>query len=256
MAVKYLTPKQQAEARRRAVELRLAGRTLAQTRAETGLSAPTIIKAFKTFKTGGWTALASAPRGRKPKEGVRLEPEQQRLLRMRLISPPEYGCWSREAVVRWVESRFGLEVSERSVSRLLEQWGLSWSGMRLTPPRGVRNPQARWYRDRYLPLADWADASNGLLALARCRAVPGVPESYQVCIQVSHRKQLWLESAEWPSETWLIEVVGALQDEVSQPLALCLAGLDLTRADQLNAWLERQADHLRLIEVPVGVPLV
>ncbi|HMM87094.1 MAG TPA: hypothetical protein PKC53_16625, partial [Azohydromonas sp.] len=50
--------------RRRAVELRLSGHSLAQTRAETGLSAPTIIAAYKAFLAGGWPAIAVKGRGR------------------------------------------------------------------------------------------------------------------------------------------------------------------------------------------------
>jgi len=41
------------EARRRAVEMRLAGRTLAEVREATGLSAPTIIEAYRVFSEGG-----------------------------------------------------------------------------------------------------------------------------------------------------------------------------------------------------------
>ena len=39
--------------RRRAVQLRVDGRSLTQVRTETGLSVPTIISAFKAFTEGG-----------------------------------------------------------------------------------------------------------------------------------------------------------------------------------------------------------
>ena len=41
------------EKRRRAVEMRLAGASLAAVRAATGLSAPTVIGAYKAFRAGG-----------------------------------------------------------------------------------------------------------------------------------------------------------------------------------------------------------
>ena len=52
--------------RRRAVELRLDGRTVRATAEETGLSAPTVTAALKAYRDGGWEAVPVAPRGRKP----------------------------------------------------------------------------------------------------------------------------------------------------------------------------------------------
>ena len=50
--------------RRRAVQLRVDGHSLARVRAETGLSVPTIIGAFKAFTEGGWHAVDVGARGR------------------------------------------------------------------------------------------------------------------------------------------------------------------------------------------------
>ena len=47
--------------RQRAVEFRLAGKTLPQVRAETGLSAPTIIGACKAFLSAGWGGVWPPP---------------------------------------------------------------------------------------------------------------------------------------------------------------------------------------------------
>ncbi len=51
-------------ARREAVSLRLAGATIAEARAKTALSAPTIIAALKAYRHGGWDAVDVKPRGR------------------------------------------------------------------------------------------------------------------------------------------------------------------------------------------------
>ncbi len=50
--------------RRQAVELRLAGTTVKDTAARTGLSAPTITAATKAYRQGGWDAVPVGPRGR------------------------------------------------------------------------------------------------------------------------------------------------------------------------------------------------
>jgi transposase len=52
--------------KRDAVRLRLSGLSLAQVKAQTGLSVPTIIKAVEQFKASGWQGLTPEGRGRKP----------------------------------------------------------------------------------------------------------------------------------------------------------------------------------------------
>lgn len=55
--------------RRKAVELRLAGGSVARTALKTGLSEPTVIAALKAYRGGGWPAVPVGPRGR----GVRIQ---------------------------------------------------------------------------------------------------------------------------------------------------------------------------------------
>ena len=50
--------------RQRAVKLRLAGTSVAETAARAGLSQPTVIGAMKDYRRGGWAAVPVAPRGR------------------------------------------------------------------------------------------------------------------------------------------------------------------------------------------------
>ncbi|NML17510.1 sulfate adenylyltransferase subunit CysD [Azohydromonas sp. G-1-1-14] len=116
--------------RRRAVELRLEGRSLQQIRAETGLSAPTVIAAHKAFLAGGWSAVAVRGRGRQQGEGRALSAAQEQALRrLVLTQPPEASApgtplWQREALGRWVQQELGVALGERTVTRYLERWGL------------------------------------------------------------------------------------------------------------------------------------
>jgi sulfate adenylyltransferase subunit 2 len=50
--------------REKAVRLRLSGATVEEAARRTGLSAPTVIAAFKAYRAGGWTAVPVGPRGR------------------------------------------------------------------------------------------------------------------------------------------------------------------------------------------------
>ncbi|WP_198321128.1 winged helix-turn-helix domain-containing protein, partial [Azohydromonas aeria] len=118
------------ERRRRAVELRLEGRSLQEIRGETGLSAPTVIAAHKAFLAGGWGAVAVRGRGRQHGEGRALGAAQEQALRRLVLSqPPQAGAlevplWQREALGQWVQRELGVALGERTVTRYLERWGL------------------------------------------------------------------------------------------------------------------------------------
>ena len=50
--------------RLQAVKLRLAGKSIAETALDTGLSQPTVIRALKAYEAGGWSAVPVGRRGR------------------------------------------------------------------------------------------------------------------------------------------------------------------------------------------------
>lgn len=247
MAIKHLSPENMNQLRKKAVELRLTGQTLAQVKQATGLSAPTVIKAFKAFEAGGWQAINLNKRGRSKGEGAGLSAAQQQALKDWLLSPAGQQFWSRETLTDEAASQFGVHVSQRAMARLLEEWGLALPELAVKRPRGVRNPPAKWYRYRYQPLSEWADEHQGALLLGVCRAVPGWPGVYQLGVQTSQRKQLGWLSDQWPTEQWLIKACSALQQQFGT-VALCLAGLDLRRAQALADWLDENAASIQLIE--------
>jgi len=61
--------------RRKAVELRLAGTTVKETAAQTGLSAPTVTAATKAYREGGWDAVPVGPRGRPKSDATPASPK-------------------------------------------------------------------------------------------------------------------------------------------------------------------------------------
>lgn len=251
MAIKDLAPEELVQARVRAVELRLAGHTLAETAAATGLSAPTIIKAVKRFRAGGWAALAARPRGRKAGQGGRLNAEQLQRLLQRLQTPPRHGLWNRSRVALWGRESLGVELSERAVDRLLADQGLGCPSLQLSaPPKG--SPFVRWYRQQWQPLLDWADRTDARRVLGWCRAVS---LGYQICFQIGARKRHWLVSTDWPSEAWLQQALERLQADEESSLLLCLKGVDLSRADEFKRWLRSQEAVLRLACLPANMEL-
>ncbi len=116
--------------RKRAVELRAAGRSLPDIRHETGLSAPTIIAAYKAYLDGGWDAVPVEGRGRKHGVGRVLNAAQEHAVHMALLQAPEAvgvsaGVWTLANTSRWIGTQFGLQLEDRTLARYLVRWGLT-----------------------------------------------------------------------------------------------------------------------------------
>jgi len=111
--------------RRRAVQLRLSGNTLANVRKEVGLSTPTIIAAVKAFKDGGWAAVDVKPRGRPRLDTVQtsgIVQAQADLLVHLSENPGE--LWSSVTVRTWLKQEQQLDVSLQTVASYLQSWQL------------------------------------------------------------------------------------------------------------------------------------
>ena len=152
---------EQWNARRRlAVELRVAGRSLPDIRRETGLSAPTVIAAHKAYLDGGWAAVPVKGRGRQHGVGRILDAAQEHAVHTALLQAPESvglgaGVWTLANTAQWIQTRFGLQMEDRTLSRYLARWGLA-----LAPWRQAAhaNPQGS---------AWWADVLPALVKEAR-----------------------------------------------------------------------------------------
>lgn len=79
--------------KREAVRYRLAGLSLAQVREQTGLSVPTIIKAYDAFQRHGWQGVEANPRGRKPFLKKRLQDSQAELLHCIQLATRRWQCF-------------------------------------------------------------------------------------------------------------------------------------------------------------------
>src|SRR5207237_4060854 len=75
------------ERRAAAVHLRLGGASIAEAAREAGLSPPTVIRAYKAYEAGGWSAVPVAERGRRP----RRKGEIGKALALPAVSRPRLG---------------------------------------------------------------------------------------------------------------------------------------------------------------------
>jgi sulfate adenylyltransferase subunit 2 len=118
--------------RRRAVELRLTGKTLPQIQAEVGLSAPTVIAAYRAFLNRGWAGIALAARGRAPGAGRRLSADEESALRETLLTSQPESCglpaalWTAAAVAMLLRSRHDGPPQARALERCLQRIGVDF----------------------------------------------------------------------------------------------------------------------------------
>lgn len=112
--------------RRRAVQLRLSGSTLAAVRKEVGLSTPTIVAAVKAFKQGGWAAVDVKPRGRPRLSAAdnAAGTNQTRAALLSHLADKPGKLWSSKAIKHWLNQEQQTEVSLQTAANYLQTWQL------------------------------------------------------------------------------------------------------------------------------------
>jgi sulfate adenylyltransferase subunit 2 len=242
------------ESRRRAVELRLAGRPLAEVRAETGLSAPTIIEACRVFAEGGWEALDQRRRGRPvgARRALNAADEARLIVRLSTMDPSEtrpsddVGLWTADGVAREAQEIFGVTLGGRALSRVLNRAGL---GIPTLAERAADDAaMAEWRNATLVPLIKETRRLPGeILWCGECR----VGESARVLVAQTLRGQLaWLPLAEpFRLEGWLT-FLDRVMAAWPNARGVLLHGIDVTQPE-LRAWAAKHS-RLRLVGAPRG----
>ncbi len=243
--------------RRRAVQLRVDGRSLTQVRAETGLSVPTIISAFKAFTEGGWHAVDVGARGRPQGAGRTLTLAQEaELALLALYGTPEAaglagGLWSADAVAACARQRFVLALHPRAVARCLARWGLALPALRDAAGRSAAG--AAW-----LETQQPAARAHGAARTWWCGGLPApaataAGTSRGVLVAVDARGQIaWLPAASLGLQDAYVDFFARLQAQAAGPVVAWLSGLDLRRAAQLNDWIAAQP-RLQVLACPIAL---
>lgn len=243
--------------RKRAVQLRVDGLSLTRIQAETGLSVPTIIKAYKAFEGGGWAAIEVAARGRPKGEGRVLPPDAEAALREAVLQgPPEAaglpaGLWDAAAVQALSLSRWQVALEPRAVSRLLARWGLSVQPLRET---AQQDPAAQhWWQDVWLPAQTAAARPKTAERLLWMGALahPLRPAPAGLLVAVCPRGTLrWLPVRQMARTTAYQDFLARLPTPRTGTWHVFLGGPDLSRAPELVAWIAAQP-HLHVDACPL-----
>ena len=237
--------------------MRLTGSTLQHIRQNTGLSAPTVIGAYKRFLSGGWHGVAPAPRGRRPGQGGVLSPEDEAWLLQVVTSagPASQGLqstlWTRKTVAQLVQQHTGTLPGERALARWLHRIGLAlpkmvdqaWAGSGLATWRQSHLPGLA--RDARLQQAQlvWVGQTAIHTSSGRCRLLVA---------QALRGGTAW-----WPLAAGQAHCVTAYTHFLDRLAAtapaqrhILLHGVPLGHP-ALQSWLARHPAH-RLIACPVG----
>lgn len=148
-----LSPKAQERLRQLAVKAVLDGKKQVEVAKLFGVTRRAVTNWLKAHRAGGMQALKAKRQGRP--QGGSLLPWQAALIAKTVIDHhPEqlklpFYLWTREAVAKLIQSKFGLRVSISTAGRYLKRWGF-------TPQKPVRraveqNPQEvhHWLEKEY-----------------------------------------------------------------------------------------------------------
>lgn len=220
--------------RRKAVQLRLQGLTLAAVTEATGLSAPTVIAAHKAFKALGWVGVPvqrrlGRPRKAQPSLTAADSDLAAALWRAMLAGPPaNMALWSTKAVGAWLVANAGVTLSAGSVSRLCEALGLPLQPALPAFPAVAAAEVSRYAgTELRLPKA----AANLLIA------------------RTTRGQLVWLAVPQPPCATDYQGFFARLLDAANKPVHLSFKGARLLRRQpELATWLQQHNGRFLLTE--------
>ena len=227
--------------RKYAVKLRLQGYKVAEVAALSGLSAPTVIAAYKAFTQGGWQAIAVKPRGAKEGQGSRLTTGQKLLIKE--------SMFDRSLVsLSDLELQLESQVTRRSLSRQIESWGLfaeRFDPFSVTPKR---SDFGRWVKLTLSPLMEYLKAN---VLVGGIRYLPSVLDNqnvYQLYVQDGRGQQYWRLSFAPFVEDEIIGFFDELRSRTHSPAVVALQGIAFEWAPGLLSTLDH--DLFRVLVMP------
>ncbi len=223
--------------RKRAVELRVAGKSLPHIRHETGLSAPTVISAHKAYLDGGWDAVPLEGRGRKRGVGRVLDAAQEHATHSALLQAPETvgvaaGVWTLSTTAQWVHQHFGVAIEERTLARYLVRWGLAlgpWRKVASASPSGLQ-----WWSTALPELVKAARSRSAQVAWCCASPLPD-GEGTLLRAQTLKGRIAWRAVPGAADVATVSKFLAQLSDALDAPLCIALHAPQLPQNDDPHA---------------------
>ena len=268
--IKHLSPEELNKRRHLAVQRRIDGATVAQAAEQAGLSAPTVIAAYKAFVAGGWAAVDVKPRGRKAGSGRSLDPAREQALLQHLFAPSAHACqggqacpgddglWQANGLLDWVQAQLGIQLTGRSLARLLQQWQLSAPELKAAlTARPLSTALQRWSKDQLKPLEARLRKQGGTLLWGGVRRIANPLDGkpcYQLYVHAGRARQFWLLSEQPPLCGLYQAFFERLLAAFKGPVGLVFHGADFSREPDVQDWFTRHDTSFRLLAMPAQPP--
>jgi sulfate adenylyltransferase subunit 2 len=241
--------------RRLAVKLRLDGLKLSDATKQSGLSAPTVIAAYRAYLAGGWDAVDARPRGRPDGDSLLSQAQQAKLRQLLITSRPEEinpdnRFWSYSLANEWLKQQ-GHEMSDRSAGSYFKRWNLYAEHPLEAIKQSTAEKTSHWISNDYPAIVDQARKAGTRLLWAGVSAADG----YTLFHYHDGRKKFcWLCSpkSEKTTDACIEFFNRLLLDSRGQRLQIILVGIDITRISSIQQWLETHAARFTVIYPPAN----
>lgn len=247
--------------RRRAVHMRQSGATLMQIHQATGLSAPTIIAAYRAFQEGGWQAVDTAKRGRRPALGTERLPFDAQASLWSAISRglPQATAqgasllWSPAIIAAWLRHHYRFDMPVRTAARLIRCWNLHAPSM-LDEARNSDDLIIKeWLLQEYQGYRRQASQVNGQILWIGERSVPN-SSLYQIFAHTPRGSMQFIVTQKVPTvDDWRIFLEG-LCNSCDKKIFIVFTNAHLVRIDGPDLWLKKRRNNIATIYFPVCTP--
>ncbi len=241
--------------RRRAVELRLRGETLASVGKQVGLSTPTIVAAMKAFRAGGWVAVNVKPRGRPTFTSQ--PPGNNDNLRAALLAESRVNdassatqahkvttaassLWTKIRVSEWL-AKNNVCVSMQTTSAYLANWHLLPTSRYRTMQQAKAAATAQWLDGPYADFTAKAKNKGATVLWLGANALDN--NTVQIYAHTLRGLCFWHWTDGAPKVPAYIEFFDALQDRFPAGIALVLPGKHLAREPAVRQW-QHKTGHI------------
>jgi transposase len=266
----------QEDLRRKAIKAVMDGRKQVEVAKILGVTRQTVGTWVRKFREGGEKALKAKKRGRR-KGGSLLPWQSAQVARAVIDHNPEqlklpFYLWTREAVARLIEQRFGLRLSIWTVGRYLARWGF-------TPQKPVRrayeqSPEAvqQWLREDYPTIQKQAKKEKGLIywgdemglrsdhttgrSYGRCGQTPVIPGTGQrfgcnMISAINNRGCLnfMVFKSRFDSDVFL-DFLKRIVRQIQRKVFLIVDGHPVHHAVKVKHWIEKRANQISLFFLP------
>ena len=272
----------QAELRRRAVQMRTAGKSRGEVALALGVHVKTVTRWTGAHKKHGAAVFSAAKRGRRTGEQRDLSPEQEKTLQKRITekTPDQlklaFALWTRRAVCELMEREFGIRMPVRTCGEYLRRWGF-------TPQKPARrayeqNPQEvrRWMAETYPGIAAQARAQKAEIHWGdetgvrsdcqhgRCYAPKGRTPVIRLTARrfsvnmistvTNQGKVRWMIYRETLTSQVFIRFLARLIQDAGRKVLLVVDNLKVHHSRPVKEWLCEHKDQIEVFYLPSYSP--